>query len=154
MSSIFMCLKSRIISKNMSLFLNVATLSRIWFLGILLSAYWYPVTLNARKTYQLGRGGPSQQKECNTLVLSMHLALAFHEHKHHQSIHEHEHMEFHLILYILSHVMVIIYIHMLVIMCDQCKRWLWCHKNTLDISRMVNGTMFVFMTWANFASNS
>ena len=60
----------------------------------------------------------------NTLVLSMHLALAFHEHKHHPSIHEHEHMEFHLILYILSHVMLIIYMHMLVIMCDQCKSWL------------------------------
>ena len=105
MSSIFMCLKSRIISKNMSLFLNVATLSRIWFLGILLSAYWYPVTLNARKTYQLGRGGPSQQKECNTLVLSMHLAFAFHEHKHHTSIHEHEHVKFH-------------FIHLLFITCD------------------------------------
>ena len=59
---------------------------------------------------------------CNTLVLSMHLALAFHEHKHHQSIHEHEHMEFHLILYILSHVMLLIYLHMLVIMCDQCEK--------------------------------
>ena len=32
----------------------------------------------------------------NTLVLSMHLELAFHEHKHHPSIHEHEHMKFHL----------------------------------------------------------
>ena len=53
---------------------------------------------------------------------------------------------------ILSHVMLIIYMHMLVTMCDQCKRWLWGHKNTLDTSRMVNGTMFVFMTWANFAS--
>ena len=50
--------------------------------------------------------------------------------------------------------MLIIYMHMLVIMCDQCKRWLWGLKNTLDISRMVNGTMFVFMTWANFASKS
>lgn len=59
----YMCLKSSIISKNMSLFLNVATLSRIWFLEILLSAYWYQVTLDARKSYQLGRGGPSQQKE-------------------------------------------------------------------------------------------
>ena len=27
-------------------------------------------------------------------------------------------------------------------------------KNTLYMSRMVNGTMFVFMTWANFASKS
>ena len=35
--------------------------------------------------------------DCNTLVLSMHLALAFYEHKHHPSIHEHEHMKFHLI---------------------------------------------------------
>ena len=43
--------------------------------------------------------------------------------------------------YILSHVMLIIYMHMPVIMCDQCKRWLWGHKNTLDTSRMVNGTM-------------
>jgi len=33
----------------------------------------------------------------NTLVLSMHLALAFHEHKHHPSIHEHEHVKFHFI---------------------------------------------------------
>ena len=105
-----------------------------------------------KKNIPTGTGWASQQKECNTLVLSMHLTLAFHEHKHHPSIHEHEHMEFHLILYILSHVMLIIYMHMLVIMCDQCKRWLWGHKNTLDISRMVNGTMFVFMTWANFAS--
>ena len=48
--------------------------------------------------------------------------------------------------------MLIIYMHMLVIMCDQCKTWLWGHKNTLGISRMVNGTMFVFMTWSNYAS--
>ena len=43
--------------------------------------------------------------------------------------------------YILSYVMLIIYMHMLVTMCDQCKRWLWGYKNTLDTSRMVNGTM-------------
>ena len=65
-----------------------------------------------------------RRRGCNTLVLNMHLALAFHEHKHHPSIHEHEHIEFHLILYILSHVMLIIYMDMLVIMCDQFKRWL------------------------------
>ena len=82
------------------------------------------------------------------------MALAFQENKNHPSIHKHEHMEFHLILYILSHVMLIIYMHMLVIMCDQCKIWLLGHKNTLDMSRMVNGTMFIFMTWANFASKS
>ena len=29
----------------------------------------------------------------NTLVLSMHWALAFHEHGHHLSIHEHKHMK-------------------------------------------------------------
>ena len=34
---------------------------------------------------------------CNTLVLSIHWALAFYEHKHHPSIHEHEHMKFHFI---------------------------------------------------------
>ena len=34
---------------------------------------------------------------CNTLVLSIQLAIAFHEYKHHPSIHEHEHMKFHLI---------------------------------------------------------
>ena len=48
--------------------------------------------------------------------------------------------------YILSHVMLVLYMYMLVIMCDQCKRWLWGHKNTLDTSRIENGTMFVFMT--------
>ena len=53
-----------------------------------------------------------------------------------------------------SHAMLIIYMDMLVIMCDQFKRWLWGHKNTLDIFRMVNGTIFVFMTWANFTSKS
>ena len=42
---------------------------------------------------------------CNTLVLSMHFALAFHEHKHHPSIHEHEHVKFH-------------FIHLLFITCD------------------------------------
>ena len=41
---------------------------------------------------------------------------------------------------------------MLVIMYDQYMRWLGGHENTLDTSRMINGTMFVFMTWANFAS--
>ena len=43
---------------------------------------------------------------CNTLVLSMHLALAFYEHKHHPSIHEHEHVKFHFIhlLFITSYV--------------------------------------------------
>ena len=61
---------------------------------------------------------------CNTLVLSMHLALAFHEHKHHPSIHEHEHVKFHFIHLLLSHVMLLIYLHMLVIMCDQCEKWL------------------------------
>ena len=35
--------------------------------------------------------------ERNTLVLSMHLALASHEHKRHPSIHEHEHVKFHFI---------------------------------------------------------
>ena len=44
-----------------------------------------------------------RERGCNTLVLSIHLALAFHEHKHHPSMHEHEHMKFHRILYILSH---------------------------------------------------
>jgi hypothetical protein len=29
---------------------------------------------------------------CNTPVLSLHFALAFHEHKHHPFIHEHEHV--------------------------------------------------------------
>ena len=53
--------------------------------------------------------------------------------------------------YILSYVMLIIYMHMLVTMCDQCKRCLWGYKNTLDTSRMV-GNNVVFMTWANFAS--
>ena len=43
---------------------------------------------------------------------------------------------------------------MLAIMYDQCMRWLGGHENTLDTSRMVNGTMFVFMTWANFTSKS
>ena len=47
----------------------------------------------------------------------------------------------------LSQVMLLIYIHMLVIMGDQCEKWLLGHKNTLDISRMVLGTSFVFMTW-------
>ena len=42
----------------------------------------------------------------NTLVLTMHLALAFHEHKHHSSIHKHEHMKFHVI-------------HLLFITCDE-----------------------------------
>ena len=65
-----------------------------------------------------------RERGCNTLVLSMHLALAFHEHKHHPSIHEHEHMKFHVI-----HLLFITCdednIHdMLVIMCDQCKKWL------------------------------
>ena len=75
-----------------------------------------------------------------------YLTLAFHEHKHHPFIHEHEHMKFHFILYTLSHVMLIIYMHMLVIMYDQCMKWLWGHENTLDTSWMVNGTMFIFMT--------
>ena len=44
-------------------------------------------------------------RACNSLVLSMHLALAFHEHKHHPSIHEHEHMKFQ-------------FIHLLFITCD------------------------------------
>ena len=89
---------------------------------------------------------------CNTLVLSIAFGTCIHEHKHHPSIHEHEHMEISSYSYILSHVMLIIYMHMLVTMCDQCKRWSWGHKNTLDTSRMVNGTMLLFMTWANFAS--
>ena len=42
---------------------------------------------------------------CNTLVLSMHFAFAFHENKHHPSIHEIEHMKFH-------------FIHLLFITCD------------------------------------
>jgi len=95
-------------------------------------------------------GGPW----CNTLVLSLHFAFAFAWEKTSSiyswawayEISSHS-------LYV-SHVMLIIYMHMLVIMCDQYKRWLWGHKSTLDISRMVNGTMFVFMTWANFASKS
>ena len=41
---------------------------------------------------------------------------------------------------------------MLAVMYDQCMKWLGCHENTLGTSRMINGTMFVFMTWANFAS--
>ena len=41
---------------------------------------------------------------------------------------------------------------MLAIMNDQCMRWWQGHENTLGTSRMINGTMFVFMTWANFAS--
>ena len=41
---------------------------------------------------------------------------------------------------------------MLAIMYDLCMRWLCGHESTLDTSRMVNGTMFVFMTYANFAS--
>ena len=49
--------------------------------------------------------------------------------------------------YTLSHEMLIyIYIFMLAIMYDQCMRWLWGHENTLDTSRMINGTMFIFMT--------
>ena len=53
--------------------------------------------------YENGRSSKSQDeisvrgRACNTLVLSMHLALAFHEHRHHPSIHEHEHMKFHVI---------------------------------------------------------
>ena len=35
---------------------------------------------------------------------------------------------------------------MLVIMYEQCMKWLQGHNNTLDTSRMVNGTTFVFMT--------
>ena len=42
---------------------------------------------------------------CNTLVLSMHLELASHEHKHHPRIHEQEHMKFH-------------FIHLIYITCD------------------------------------
>ena len=46
----------------------------------------------------MGRG-------CNTLMLSMHWTLTFHEHKHHPSIHEHEHKKFH-------------FIHLIFITCD------------------------------------
>ena len=56
--------------------------------------------------------------------------------------------------YTLSHQMLIIYIYMLmlVIMYDQCMRWLWGHENTLDTSRMIKGIMFVFMAKDKFAS--
>ena len=39
-----------------------------------------------------------------------------------------------------------IYMLMLAIMYDQCKKWFKGHENTLDTSRMINGTTFVFMT--------
>ena len=53
---------------------------------------------------------------CNTLVLSMHLTLAFHEHKHHPSIHEHEHIKFHLI-------------HSIFITCDVAYTHIYaCHR--------------------------
>ena len=66
---------------------------------------------DARNTLDARRRGRSGDREeagcgyCNTLVLSMHLALAIHEHKHHPSIHEHEDMKFH-------------FIHLLFITCD------------------------------------
>ena len=41
---------------------------------------------------------------------------------------------------------------MLAIMYDQCMRWLGGHENTLDTSRMVIRTMFIFMTKTKFAS--
>ena len=61
----------------------------------------------------------------NTLVLSMHFALAFHEHKHHPSIHEHEHVKFHFIhLLFITCDVAYIHIYMLAIVCDQCMKWL------------------------------
>ena len=49
-------------------------------------------------------------------------------------------------LYLITWNVDFIYMLMLVIICDQCMRWLWGHENTLDTSRTVNGIMFVFMT--------
>ena len=58
---------------------------------------------------------------CNTLVLSMHWALVFHEHKHHPSIHEHEHKKFRVIHFIFI-TCDVAYIYMLDIGCDQCMK--------------------------------
>ena len=60
-------------------------------------------------------------QKCNTLVLSMHWALAFHEHKHHPSIHEHEHKKLHLIHFIFI-TRDVAFIYMLAIGCDQCMK--------------------------------
>ena len=46
---------------------------------------------------------------CNTLVLSMHLALAFYEHKHHPSIHDHDHVKFHFIHLLFYHMWCCLY---------------------------------------------
>ena len=59
----------------------------------------------------------------NTLVLSMHWALAFHEHNLNPSIHEDEHKKFHLIHFIfITCDVAFIYIYMLAIGCDQCMK--------------------------------
>ena len=94
-----------------------------------------------------------RETHCNTLVLSIAFDTCL-SWAQASSIHSWAwayEISFHS-LYIITCDVDYIYMLMLVIMYDQCMKWLWGRKNTLDTSRMVNGTIFVFMTWTNFAS--
>ena len=83
---------------------------------------------------------------CN--ALSVRLALALHEHKHHSFIYEHKHMKHSYETYLCYSMLQRVY--------D-----LWScllrqmvdvdHLNTLDTLSMVHGTSLVFMTWTKTA---